>query len=355
MLAKNCAVKALFQCDYGYNISIGSVEGGRSSKPSLGDTDERLGDTENDTQSLIPERLHSDPSIKGDSQHAEDFRRVNGVVRSEPQFFRKALVHYPMRNIVMDSNSSDSVIAPSISSRSSDPLVDVPKRKILDEPILPPADQQDTGNKFAAAAAEDAASQVTSSSQSSTPTAQESVIEWGLRDNDISDSRQGKFRNATLGKMEKEISTIAERAVTTNRVGELRKRNPAEQICKRCPSQGRKDGLDKPKHRSKNSHSLPRQLVGATSGSSSLDKTPRKSAEATKDLGQNSHHRPLDSEKVDGTSLAPVLKRSALTKALVLQTLVHESTEDECTEAGEFHDFYLALPSLQSSRKYGSP
>ncbi|KAL8759605.1 MAG: hypothetical protein Q9199_000649 [Rusavskia elegans] len=295
----------------------GSIEGGRSPKPSLRETYERLGDTENDTQSLIPERLHSDTSIKGDAHYAEDLRRVNSAVRSESQIFRKALVHnqadLTIGNFVQDndsSDSSDSPIASSISSRSSDLLVNMPPqwaKKARSGKDLP-AGQQDTGNKFVAAVAEDAASQVTLSSQSSTSTAKERVVLWELRDDDVSDSPPSRFRNATLGKiLEKEISTIAERAKTTNRIGELRKRNSAEQLGKRYPSQGRKDGQDKIKHRSKDSYPLSRQLVGATSSSPSpsrdvFNKTPGNSAEATRDLGQNSYYHPSDSELVGGTS-----------------------------------------------------
>lgn len=295
----------------------GPIEGLGSQKPSFRDIYESHGDAEDGTQSSAPESTHSDPLLRGDSQHAKDLRRVNGAMRSEPQIFRKALVGnragLTIENLKRNNDSSDSLdspFAPSISSRGSDPSFnvprqwgrkarpgkewlsrinsksgrltgDVPKRRILDEPSLPPVGPQDTGNKLAAAAAEvplpsgdDAVSQATSSSRSSTPTAavlraksRERVLEWESRDDDftgrslqISDSPPIKVRNATLGKiLEQEISTVAKRAVTTNRLGELREKSSAEQLGRRSPSQSRKDGHDSPGDRRHSTESLPQR------------------------------------------------------------------------------------------------
>ncbi|KAL8849757.1 MAG: hypothetical protein Q9221_005301 [Calogaya cf. arnoldii] len=308
----------------------GSVEGGRHQKPSLRDMYESLGDAENDTQSSTPESTQSDPSLRGDSQHAKDVRRVHGAMRSEPQIYRKALVGNRAGLTIENqkrndsSDSLDSPFAPSISSRGSDPSFnvprqwgrkatpgkdwlsrinsksgrltgDVPKRRILDEPSLLRVAQQDTGNKLAAAAAEvplpsgeDAGSQATSSSRSSTPTAavlraksRERVLEWESRDDDftgrslqVSDSPPIKVRIATLGKiLEKEISTVAKRAVTTNRLGELREKSSAEQLGKRSSSQSRRDGCDRPSDRRHSTESLPQQSI------SQELRTPSKSME----------------------------------------------------------------------------
>ncbi|KAL9636009.1 MAG: hypothetical protein Q9204_002409 [Flavoplaca sp. TL-2023a] len=309
-----------------------SGEGARPQKASLRGIYQSLGDAEDDTQSSAPKSILSDPSLRGDSPHAKDLRRMNGAMKSEPQIFRKALVGnragLTMENLKRNNDSSDSLdspFAPSISSRRSDPSYNVPrhwgrkarpgndwlsrinsksgrltgdvsKRMILDEPTVSPAGQQDTSNKLAAAAADvpilsgdDAASQITSSSRSSTPTAavlraksRERVLEWESRDEDftgrslqVSDSPPIKVRSATLGKiLEKEISTVAKRAVTTNRLGELREKSSAEQLGRRSLSQSRKDGHDTSSDRRHSTESLPQQPVN-------MDlKTPSRSMES---------------------------------------------------------------------------
>ncbi|KAL8670289.1 MAG: hypothetical protein Q9168_005159, partial [Polycauliona sp. 1 TL-2023] len=309
-----------------------SIEGGRPPKPNFRDIFERLGDAENDTQSSAPESAHSDPSLRGDSQHAKDLRRVNGAMRSEPQIFRKALVGnragLTMENLKRNNDSSDSLdspFAPSISSRGSDPSFnvprqwgrkarpgkdwlsrissksgrltgDVPNKRVLSESSLPSAGQRYAGNRVATEVAEvplplgeDNASQATSSSRSLTPTAavlraksRERVLEWESRDDDftgrslqVSDSPPIKIGNATLGRiLENEISTVAKRAVTTNRLGELREKNSAEQLGRRSPSQSRSVGHERPGDRRQSTESLPQQ-----STSQGL-KTPSKSMES---------------------------------------------------------------------------
>ncbi|KAL8768639.1 MAG: hypothetical protein Q9209_005198 [Squamulea sp. 1 TL-2023] len=294
----------------------GTLDAVRPHKPSYREIFESLGGTENDTQSSAPESTRSDPSLKGDSRYVKDLRRVNGAMKSKPQIFRKALVGnragLTVENLKRNNNSSeslDSPFAPSLSSRGSDPSFnvprqwgrkarpgndwlsrinsksgrltgDVPKRRILDEPSLPPVGQEDSGNKLAAAAAEvplpsgdDAASQATSSSRSSTPTAavlraksRDRVLEWESRDDDftgrslhVSDSPPIKASKAALGKiLEKEISTVAKRAVTTNRLGELRERGSAEQLGRRSSSRSRKDGRDGSNDRRHSIETLPR-------------------------------------------------------------------------------------------------
>ncbi|KAL8684561.1 MAG: hypothetical protein Q9224_006273, partial [Gallowayella concinna] len=293
----------------------GSLGEGKPSKPSLRDIYDRLGDAENDTQSSTPESAPSDSSIKGDSRHAKDLRRLNGAVRSEPQIFRKALVGnragLTIENLKRNNDSSDSLESPySNSSRGSDPSINVPqqwgrkarpgkdwlsrinsksgrltgdvpkRRRTLDEPGLPPTAQHDSANQLAATAAEvplpsdDVASQATSSSRSPTPTAavlraksRDRVLEWESRDDDftgrslqVSDSPPIKIRSATLDKiLEQEISTVAKRAVTTNRLGELREKGSAEQLGRRSPSQLRKDGQAGSSDRRQSVESLPQQ------------------------------------------------------------------------------------------------
>ncbi|KAL8732879.1 MAG: hypothetical protein Q9166_002480 [cf. Caloplaca sp. 2 TL-2023] len=294
----------------------GSLGEEKPSKPNFRDVYERLGDTENDTQSSTPGNARSDTSITGESQHAKDLRRVNGALKSQPQVFRKALVGnragLTVENLKRNNDSSDSLdspFAPSLSSRGSDPSIHVPrhwgrkarpgtdwlsrinsksgrltgdvsKRRTLDEPGLPTTSQQDSGNKLAAAAAEvplpsadEAASQTTSSSRSSTPTAavlraksRNRVLEWESREDDftgrslqVSDSPPIKIRNATLDKiLEQEISTVAKRAVTTSRLGELRERGSAEQLG-RSLSQSRNVKQEEPSDRRQSVETMPQQ------------------------------------------------------------------------------------------------
>ncbi|KAL8998724.1 MAG: hypothetical protein Q9169_002279 [Polycauliona sp. 2 TL-2023] len=296
-----------------------SIEGGRPQKPNFRHIYESLGDAENDTQSTTPESTQSDPSLRGDSQHAKDLRRVNGAMRSEPQIFRKALVGnragLTMENLKRNNDSSDSLdspFAPSISSRGSEPSFnvpkqwgrkarpgqdwlsrinsksgrltgDVPKKRILSESNLPPTGPQDTGKKVAAVVtkvplplADDAASQAASSSRSSTPTAavlraksRERVLEWESHDDDftgrslqVSDSPPIKIGNAASGRiLEEEISTVAKRAVTTNRLGELREKGSAEQLGRRSPSQSRIDDQGRPSDRRQSTESLPQRSI----------------------------------------------------------------------------------------------
>ncbi|KAL8917158.1 MAG: hypothetical protein Q9208_008127 [Pyrenodesmia sp. 3 TL-2023] len=273
-----------------------SLDERKISKPSLRDIYEKLGDVENETVSSVPESTHSNSPIREDSQHAKDLRRMNGAVKSEPQIFRKALVGnragLTVENLRRNNDGSDSLsssLGGSISSRTSDPSInvprqwgrkarpgkdwlsrinsksgrltgDVPKRRILDDVALAPAEQRDAGNKTAAAAAKvplpfgDDVSSQAPSSRSSTPTtaalrskSRDRVLEWELQDEDftgrslqVSDSPPIRIRNATLDKiLEQEISIVAKRAVTTSRLGELREKSSAEQMRQRSASRSR--------------------------------------------------------------------------------------------------------------------
>ncbi|KAL8965879.1 MAG: hypothetical protein Q9197_006281 [Variospora fuerteventurae] len=266
-------------------------------KPSSRDIYESLGDVENYTTSSMLDSVRGE-SPRVDSQHAKDLRRMNGAVKSEPQIFRKALVGnragLTVENLRRNDDTSEgsplsSSLGGSISSRTSDPSInvprqwgrkarpgkdwlsrinsrsgrltgDVPKRRILDDVGLVSADQREVGNKLAAAAAEvplpsgDDISSQAASSRSSTPTtaalrskSRDRVLEWELQDEDftgrslqVSDSPPIRIRNAKLDKiMEQEISTVAKRAVTTNRLGELREKGSSEHIGQRSSSRSR--------------------------------------------------------------------------------------------------------------------
>ncbi|KAL8756308.1 MAG: hypothetical protein Q9184_004545, partial [Pyrenodesmia sp. 2 TL-2023] len=273
-----------------------SLDERRISKPSFRDIYEKLGDAENETVSSVPESTHSDSPTREDSQHAKDLRRMNGAVKSEPQIFRKALVGHraglTVENLRRNNDGSDSLsssLGGSISSRTSDPSInvprqwgrkarpgkdwlsrinsksgkltgDVPKRRILDDVALAPAEQRDAGNEMAAAAAKvplpsgDDVSSQAPSSRSSTPTtaalrskSHDRVLQWELQDEDftgrslqVSDSPPIRIRNATLDKiLEQEISIVAKRAVTTSRLGELREKSSAEQTRQTSVSRSR--------------------------------------------------------------------------------------------------------------------
>ncbi|KAL8718982.1 MAG: hypothetical protein Q9225_003955 [Loekoesia sp. 1 TL-2023] len=306
------------------------------SKPSFREIYEILGDVENDTISSMPDSAHGESPIGEDSQHAKDLRRMNGALRSEPQIFRKALVGNRagltvenLRRNNEDRNSVGSSLGGSVSSGGSDPSInvprqwgrkarpgkdwlsrinsksgrltgDVPRRRILDDTGLSASEERNVGNKLAAAAAEvplpqgDDVSSQTASSRSSTPTtaalrskSHDRVLEWEFQDEDftgrslqISDSPPIRVRNATLDKiLEQEISTVAKRAVTTSRLGELREKSSAEQLGRRSlshsqeRSQGQNGGIHQEKGRSQDSEAVPRQPT-----SNGLQ-TPSKAAE----------------------------------------------------------------------------
>ena len=288
-----------------------SPEERRPSRPSFRDIYEGLGDIENDTISSKSDSAHGKSFNREDSQHAKDLRRMNGAVRSEPQIFRKALVGnragLTVENLKRNSDGGDSMsssLGGSISSRGSDPSInvprqwgrkarpgndwlsrinsksgkltgDVPKRRVLDDAAQSSSDDRNTGNKLAAAAAEvplpsgDDVSSQAASSRSSTPTtsalrskSHDRVLEWEVQDDDftgrslqISDSPPIRIRNATLDKiLEQEISTVAKRAVTTSRLGELRGKSSAEQLGRRALS------------RSQERHQGPNGVVRAEQG-----------------------------------------------------------------------------------------
>ncbi|KAI4188277.1 MAG: hypothetical protein LQ348_003958 [Seirophora lacunosa] len=267
----------------------------KPTKPNFRDIYESLGDVENDTAASMLDSVRSE-SPRADSQHAKDLRRMNGAVKSEAQIFRKALVGnrvgLTVENLRRNDDGSDSLsssLGGSISSRTSDPSInvprhwgrkarpgkdwlsrinsrsgrltgDVPKRRILDDVGLASAEQREFGDKPAAAAAEvplpsgDDVSSQAASSRSSTPTtaalrskSRDRVLEWELQDEDftgrslqVSDSPPIRIRNAKLDKiLEREISTVAKRAVTTSRLGELREKGSSEHIGRRSPSRSR--------------------------------------------------------------------------------------------------------------------
>ncbi|KAI4130356.1 MAG: hypothetical protein LQ338_001791 [Usnochroma carphineum] len=260
---------------------------------SFRDIYESLGDVENDTASTMPDIARNESPTRGDSQLAKDLRRMNGAVKSEPQIFRKALVGnragLTVENLRRNNEGSDSLsssLGGSISSRTSDPSInvpkqwgrkarpgkdwlsrinsksgrltgDVPKKRILHDMGPAPTDQGESENRLAAAAAEvrlpsgDDISSQAASSRSSTPTtsalrskSHDRVLAWELQDEDftgrslqVSDSPPIRIRNATLDKvLEEEISIVAKKAVTTSRLGELRDKSSHEQIRQRSLS-----------------------------------------------------------------------------------------------------------------------
>ena len=230
------------------------------------------------------------------AQHARDEQRLNGLVKRDGQPFSKARVGEKVgltvenlrRKNGSNGSSGSGTIGGSISSRGSEPSLNIPRewgRKgkggkdwltrinsrggkfTGDLPIEPKvaitADPVKNGSAgrivdWVAAAAdvplpsvEEGSSHAGSSSQSSTPmsvlhgrTSLDRVREWEINDDDftarslqVSDSPPIRIRNATLDRIrEREIESLEKRAVTTNRLDELREKSSLENLGRRSPS-----------------------------------------------------------------------------------------------------------------------
>ncbi|KAI4199156.1 MAG: hypothetical protein LQ350_004786 [Teloschistes chrysophthalmus] len=345
----------------------------RPLKPSYRDIYESLRDTENDTTSSLPQSTRSDSPIEKDSQYAKDLRRVNGAVKSEPQIFRKALVGkragLTLENLKRNNDSSESVgstVGGSMSSHASDPSMnvprqwgrkarpgndwlsrinsksgrltgDVPKRRMLDDTGSVLADVQDASNKLAAAAAEvplPSTDNASTSSRSSTPTAavlraksRDRVLDWESQDQDftgrslqVSDSPPIRIRNNTLDKiLEREIDTVAKRAVTTNRLGELRDKSSAEQLGPRASS--------------RSSERLKQELAEAMNGGEAAgqdnEDTPRRSTSERAKTPSKAIHPLGEGEPVPDTPVVIYRSDSSSSRAndeSVTSEEIHRST-----------------------------
>ena len=231
----------------------------------------------------------TDTSIdSGSSQYAKDLQRIQGALNSGKKAFSKARVGDRV-GLTIDNlqrkGSNDSLgsafSAGSLSNRGSDPPVnvpkawgrkakpgkdwlsrinsrsgkltgDVPKRHSSGDQIIAENQKRDWEepiDEWIATAAEvplpsvEGSSQTALSSQGSTPTtaAQRSTSldrrrQWEVNDDDftgrslqVSDSPPIRIRTSTLDRIrEREIESVEKRAVTTSRLGELRKKSSTE-------------------------------------------------------------------------------------------------------------------------------
>ncbi|KAI4214337.1 MAG: hypothetical protein LQ351_003090 [Letrouitia transgressa] len=240
-------------------------------------------ESESDVTKSVQEDATEVSGDLGPSQRAKDVRRINGVLKNDRPF-RKALVGdrvgLTAENLRRRNGSTDSLgsaFGGSVSSRGSDPSVnvprqwgrkakpgkdwlsrinsssgrftgDIPKRR---SPALDTASHMQHDDWVSTAAdiplppGEDGSSQAALSSHSSTPTAapiqnqsRDRVLDWDVQDDDftgrslqMSDSPPIRIRNSTLDRiLEKEIASVAKKAVTTSRLDEIREKRSEENI-----------------------------------------------------------------------------------------------------------------------------
>lgn len=234
-----------------------------------------------------------------ESQYAKDAQRLHGVLQG--QVFRKARVGekvgLTVENLRRRNGSNESlgsVFGGSVSSKGSDPSLNVPKdwarkarpsrdwlsrinsksgrytgdvpKKKIESPVVSETSRReweepiDEWIKAAAEtplpAGEDRSSQPTPSSRDSTPTntrRTDSTIdklqEWEINDDEftgrflqVSESPPIQIRNFTLDRIrEREMESLEKRAVTTNRLDELREKTSEEPLRRRKPSSSSED------------------------------------------------------------------------------------------------------------------
>lgn len=255
---------------------------------------------ESDSESAVSNLDNITGSFTGEvSQHAKDLARVNGAMKSDAKAFTKARlsnrVGLTVENLTRRNGSNESLSsalgAGSSSSKGSNPSLnvpqewgrkarpgkdwlnrlnnksgrltgDTPKRKTAAATESEEPDQKELLEEWVTTAAEglnppadDQALQQNSASRDSTPTAasrkksMERVAEWEINDDDftgrslqVSDSPPIRVRNAALDPiLEREIDSLAKRAVTTSRLGELREKTSEEHLGRRLQSQSVED------------------------------------------------------------------------------------------------------------------
>ena len=268
----------------------------------------------------------TDTSIgSGSSQYAKDLQRL-GAIKEGAKIFSKARVGekvaLSVENLQRRNGSNESLgsafSAGSLSQRGSDPSVnipkawgrkakpgkdwlnrinsksgrftgDVPKHRSSGEPIISENQEREWAepiDSWIAAASEvplpsgeEGSSQTALTSRDSTPTtalqrssSADRRRQWEANEDEftgrslqVSESPPMRIRNATLDRYrDREIENLEKRAVTTNRLGELRERGSDELLRRRTPSRSTEEL--KKKGGSNTNESSPRRK--SSSGSS---------------------------------------------------------------------------------------
>lgn len=253
------------------------------------DNKENIGhDSDGESSASYMENITDTSMDSGSSQYAKDLQRLQGALNSGKKAFSKARIGDRV-GLTIDNlqrkGSNDSLGSAfstgSLSNRGSDPSVnvpkawgrkakpgkdwlsrinsrsgkltgDVPKRHSSGDQIIAENQKRERAgpiDEWIETAAEiplpsvEGSSQASLSSQGSTPTTavQRSTSldrrrQWEVNDDDFtgrslqaSDSPPIRIRNGTLDRIrEREIESIEKRAVTTSRLGELRKNSSSE-------------------------------------------------------------------------------------------------------------------------------
>ena len=264
----------------------GNIEGSAQGEV---DDKENIGHTSDGESSASYRENITDTSIdSGSSQYAKDLQRLQSTLNNEKKAFSKAKVGDRI-GLTIDNlqrkGSNDSLgsafSAGSLSHRGSDPSInvpkawgrkakpgkdwlsrindrsgkltgDVPKRHSSGDQIIADNQKRELAepiDEWITTAAEvplpsaEGSSEAASSSHGSTPTTavqRSSSLDrrrqWEVNDDDftgrslqVSDSPPIRIRNSTLDRIrEREIESVGKRAVTTNRLGELRRKSSTE-------------------------------------------------------------------------------------------------------------------------------
>ena len=233
---------------------------------------------------------------RADSQYAKDAQRLHGVLQG--QVFRNARVGekvgLTVENLRRRNGSNESLGSAfgrgSVSSKGSDPSLnvpkdwarkarpsrdwlsrinsksgrytgDVPKKQLVESPVVteisrrewedPIDDWIKAATETPLPSGEDGSSQQPPSSRGSTPTngrkpdtTSDNIQDWEMNDDEftgrflqVSESPPIHIRNSALDRIrEREIESLEKRAVTTNRLDELREKTSEEPLRRRRPS-----------------------------------------------------------------------------------------------------------------------
>lgn len=254
---------------------------------------------ESDNESAIFSLDNQSENFTGEvSQHARDMVRVNGAMKSDAKVFTRARLSnrkgQTLENLTRRNGSNESLSsalgAGSTSSKGSNPSLNVPQkwgrkskpgrdwlnrinnksgRLTGDNPqkdnagatLFEEQDKKELLEEWVTTAAEgvhpsqdDQSPQQPSASRDSTPMAAnrkkslERVVEWEINDEDFTGRSMQVSesppipRNVSIDRvLEREIDSLAKRAVTTNRLGELRGMKSEDHLGRRFHSQSAED------------------------------------------------------------------------------------------------------------------